>query len=279
MTLRSIGNHVIGAAIVVATMGSYTDAQVAAQQANSATYVSAEMTKGKLNPAESKPGDEVVLKLKDDLKSNGHVVLKKGATIMGVVKKVKRIEGKNNAGANSQAMMEIEWFSPEAQGKAPREVLIALRSVTQVSRLRAQDEDHAFADEFGTVAVPARSTGRNTGGLLAGAIGSTAGTVGVVAPVSTRTSGQTNMALLSMPSVVAVDHQTSSAIESSFGTPASGRLFKTGSGELVSPSGSRQSVELFSRLTNDTVITSHSRNFEISSGAQMQLLVGVNKKH
>jgi hypothetical protein len=81
-----------------------------------------------------------------------------------------------------------------------------------------------------------------------------------------------------MPTVVAADDQTSLAIDSSLGTSASGRLFRTGRGELISAGGSKQSVQLFSYLNNDTVITSQHSNFEISSGAQMQLVVGVNKK-
>ena len=44
---------------------------------SSATSVSAVLTSGKLNSSESKPGDRVMLKLKDDVKSNGEVVLKK----------------------------------------------------------------------------------------------------------------------------------------------------------------------------------------------------------
>ncbi|PYS01975.1 MAG: hypothetical protein DMG12_14530 [Acidobacteria bacterium] len=36
-------------------------------------------------------------------------------------------------------------------------------------------------------------------------------------------------------------------------------------------------LEIFSHLRNDTVIVSHSKNFNISSGALMQLLVGVSK--
>jgi hypothetical protein len=37
-------------------------------------------------------------------------------------------------------------------------------------------------------------------------------------------------------------------------------------------------VDIFSHLDNDTVITSTGKDFEISTGAQMQLLVGVKKK-
>ena len=80
-----------------------------------------------------------------------------------------------------------------------------------------------------------------------------------------------------MPSVVAVDHQTTSAIETSLDSSAPGPLFKVGHGELAAAGGLHESVDLFSHLDNDTVITSPSRNFEISSGAQMQLLVGVRK--
>src|SRR5689334_9148278 len=79
MNLRSIGTQVFGAAIVLASSGISSNAQVAGSaQSNSATHVAAEMTKGKLNPADSKPGDTVALKLKDDVRSNGEVVLKKG---------------------------------------------------------------------------------------------------------------------------------------------------------------------------------------------------------
>jgi hypothetical protein len=46
---------------------------------------------------------------------------------------------------------------------------------------------------------------------------------------------------------------------------------------LVAAGGTRESLDLFSHLNNDTVITSPSKNFEISSGARMQLLVGVKK--
>ena len=288
MILRAIGTHVLGVAVAFATMGIYTNAQVSGTAyASSATYVAAEMTKGKLNPAQSKPGDEVALRLKEDVKANGQVLLKKGTTITGIVKNVKRVEGKNETNGQAQSMMEIEWFAPVAQGRVAQQLSIALQSVTHVSPLYAHAQNDAFADAGGTVAAsPARSSGSG-GGLLGAAVGTTtgvgAGAVGGIgstlggAVASSRVNGQTNAALLSMPTVVAADHQTTSAIDTSLGTSESGRLFKTGSGEVITAGGSRQSIELFSHLNNDTVITSQHKNFEISSGAQMQLLVGVNK--
>jgi hypothetical protein len=102
-------------------------------------------------------------------------------------------------------------------------------------------------------------------------------TAGAVAVAETeRANGQANTALLSMPSVVAVDKQTSSVIEAGLGSSFSNTLFKVGRGQLLTAGGSWQSLDLFSHLNNDTLITSVGKDFEISSGAQMHLLVGVN---
>jgi hypothetical protein len=216
---------------------------------NSAAHVAAELTMGKLNPAESRPGDAVALTLKSDLRSNGEVVLKKGTVISGVVRNVKRpdVKGATRIDSNPQAqsMVEVEWFAPDSEKKG-QNLSIALETVKQVhTSLEPQGErDSNWTD-----------LSRHTNSIVA-----------------------TNPAMMRMPSVVAVDHQTSSAIEGDLDTSASGPLFKIGHGELIANGASQQSVDLFSHLRNDTVITSPSRTFEISSGAQMQLLVGMNRK-
>src|SRR5262245_49048870 len=76
---------------------------VAGADAQSESRVSAEMVKGKLNPATSKPGDEIAVRLNEDVKSNGQVLLKKGSTIKGVVRKVNRSENKGAAKASGTA--------------------------------------------------------------------------------------------------------------------------------------------------------------------------------
>jgi len=240
--------------------------------------------------------------LKNDVKSNGEVVLKKGTTITGVVKSLKRAEAngtsKGETKNQAQSMMEIEWLAPEAMGKAGQNLSFTLQSVSQVSPIYQHDEDDSFSDGLAAggaastaVARPVRTSGgqagggllgvgniASTGGSIATAAVGTVGTVGGAANSSAHATGQSNAALLNMPSVVAVDHQTSSAIENSLGSSSSGPLFKVGHGELITAGGSQQSLDIFSHLSNDTVITSPSKNFEITSGAQMQLLVGVNKK-
>jgi hypothetical protein len=308
MSLRFKGTHVAGAVVLLAATTLASHAQVnGSAHANSASHVAAEMTKGKLTSAESKPGDTVAIKLKDDVRSNGEVILKKGATLTGVVRSVKRADTKGESKTESKgqavSMIEIEWLAPAVQSRAAQSLSFALQSVTQVNPIYQHEQSELFGDDFGlagsgsssatssAVARPARNSSAggflgapaaiatsatSAGGATAAGVASAAGTVASTS--SSAASGRSNVALLSMPSVVAVDQQTSSSIESTLGTSSSGQLFRVGHGELVSAGGSKQSVDLYSHLSNDTVITSPAKNFEISSGAQMQMLVGVNRK-
>jgi hypothetical protein len=244
MNLRSSGTCIIGAAAILASGALSSNAMQVHRgtQSSSAAQVAAEMTKGKLSPAASKPRDTVVLKLKDDLRSNGRVVLKKGTVITGVVRNVKCAEG-----SASQSIIELVWLVPVHQGKGSRSLSIALQSVMQIN--------------------PSEKSGPEKADVTARAV-AVAETEGA--------NGQANEALLSMPSVVAVDKQTSSVIEARLGSSFSNTLFKVGRGQLLTAGGSWQSLDLFSHLNNDTLITSVGKDFEISSGAQMHLLVGVN---
>src|SRR5207253_518222 len=234
-------------------------------QANSASHVTAEMTKGKLSPAESKPGDTIAIRLKDDVRSNGDVVLKKGTTITGVVRNV------------AKSMMDIEWIVPPVQGRATQSVSFTLQSVMQVHPVFQHEQNEAFADGLAASAAgssPVPRSAHNGAGLL-GSATTAVSTVSATTIPPTVASGRSNVALLSMPSVVALDQESKNAIESSLGTSSSGQLFRVGHGELISACGSKQSVDLYSHLSNDTVITSPGYDFEISSGAQLQMLVGV----
>src|SRR5215468_892699 len=126
MSLRSIGTCIVWVAAVLACGALNSNAQVHKRtQSSSAAQVAAEMTKGKLSPIASKPRDTVVLKLRDDLRSNGAVVLRKGTVITGVVRNVKGAE----ANGQSQSIIQIEWLAPVHQGKAARNLSIALQSV------------------------------------------------------------------------------------------------------------------------------------------------------
>jgi len=235
----------VGSAVALGSAASSNAHVHRRTQSSSAAQVAAELTKGKLSSTISKPSDTVVLKLKDDLTSNGAVVLKKGTVVTGVVRNVKCAE---EGSRQAPSIIEIEWLVPAHQNKAARNLSIALQSVMQINPSDQSEPEKADV-AAGDVAVAENE----------------------------RAGGQPNAALLSMPFVVAVDQQTSSIIESSLGSSPVGPLFKVGRGQLLTSSGSWQSVDLFSHLNNDTLITSVGKDFEIASGAQMHLLVGVNK--
>jgi hypothetical protein len=269
------------------------------------------MVKGKLSPSSSKPGDKIAVRLNNDVRSNGTVLLKKGTTITGVVRNAKQMDSKSKSSA--QSMMEIEWLVPEASGAAAQKLNIALQSLTYTNPLFAQqqNEESSFAGAGVAAPRPAQQSSggssSRTGGLLGGVGGSTsstsstagsiggtsssaiggvqasgtgvAGTVASGAGSTASAAGQTATGLSVSPSTSSAlpvaDAGIASSLHDNFGI-SGGPLYTTGHGQVITAEGTRNNVDLFSHLSNDTVITSPGRNFEVSSGAQMQLLVGVS---
>ena len=255
---RSLSLMTIGVFLIISLAANPASAQKIASE-QTASQVTAELVKGKLNPAASKPGDQVELRLSEDMKSNGSVVINKGSTLTGVVKNVLRIDSKVGAKGQAQSMMELEWLLPPAQGKAFRQVIVALRSVSYASPIDASEEPSNSGDI--AVASPAPLS-------ASGAIAST----GVERP-----NGQSNLALLSMPFVEVADSVTSTVLQNTFGITSDQRLFRTGRGEAATVDGSKHRLDIYSYFSNDTVLTSPASTFEISTGAQLQFLVGVQK--
>jgi hypothetical protein len=271
--------------LILALLDSSAIAQRVNGQTQTASHVSAEMVKGKLNPSDSKPGDQVAVQLKEDLKSNGAVVMKKGAMITGVIKNVQRAKNESQTKGQAQSMVEIEWLIPPVQGTASQQVMVAVQSLSYTNPIFANDRDSAAdadlaisnrgAGAAAAAAQPVGIAGSVLGGV-SGGVSSAVATTAASLSTTGRTQSSSNAAVLNMPSVIAADSQTSSSLQETFGI-SDQPLFKTGQGQVVSAAGTKQSVDLFSHLSNDTVLTSPSKNFEIASGAQMQLLVGVQK--
>jgi hypothetical protein len=272
--------------------------------------VSAELVKGKLNPSSSKPGDKIAVRLNDDVRSNGTVLLKKGTTITGIVKNSRQVDSKSKGGA--QSMMEIEWLAPEASGAATQKLNVAMQSLAYTNPLFAQqqNEESGFAGAGAAAPRVAPQSGggssSRTGGLLGGVAGSTSSTTSSVSSIGGTSSsaiggvqsagagvggtvasgagstvsaaGQTATGLSASPTIPSAsplaDVGTASSLHDNFGI-SGGPLYTMGHGQVITAEGTRNNVDLFSHLSNDTVITSPGRNFEVSSGAQMQLLVGV----
>jgi hypothetical protein len=247
-------------------------------QAQASTQVSAELTKGKLNPASSKPGDQITVRLKEDLKSNGQVVLKKGSEITGLVKAARRLDGKaqGTAETGAQSMMQIEWKAPSAAAGASQQLNLALQSVAYTSPLYAREQEEAgFPTRDISRPAPSQAGGGGLVGGLTAAVSPALGPVGGIgagaagdatASVGKQTTVATSVA------VAPVSAQTATSLEKNFGV-SGGSLFIVGHGQTTSPGGSRATMDIFSHMSNDTVITSSSRDFEIGAGAEMQFAV------
>jgi uncharacterized Zn ribbon protein len=258
MNLRSVGIYAAGAAIALTSVvpshaqskrtKQRTKSEPRVESSNWASHVDVEMIKGKLNSAEGKAGDVVVVRLQEDLKANGALVLKKGTTVTGVVRSVKRADKKAKSASDAVSMMQIEWFVPETKVSATQSVSLALHSIRQLQRVQQTQETQNSISPAAAAASKA----------------------------FTATNRRSNPAMLSMPSVMPVDLRVGPTLEADLGSESSEQLFEVGHGQLVNSSGSRQSVDIFSHLNNDTLITAGG-DFEISAGAEMQFLVGVHK--
>lgn len=274
-------------------------------QAQAASKVSAEMVKGKLNPATSKPGDQVTVRMKDDVKSNGQVVLKKGSEITGVVRSVKRADGKAEpkGGASTQSaaqsVMQVEWLTQAGSGAAAQQLNFALQSIAYTNPLYAHQQAEEAGADGGGIAAPrpgpsasrggTSSGGGLVGGVAGGALGGASSTLGAAGNVggavaggagalggqgaaSAGAIGQSNAGLLAAPTLIPANSQTATSLQNNFGV-SSNQLFMVGHGQAVSTGGTASSMDLFTHMSNDTVITSPSKDFDIGSGAQMDFMV------
>ena len=239
-----VASAVPGAAQRASKRSSHRTSQRAPQKllGPTASNVDAEVAQGRLNPATTKPGDAIVLRLLEDVKTNGEIVLKKGAMIVGFVRNANCIGGDKNS-----PFIEVEWTSRELQSNSDFQVMLAVQTVYQ----------SIITDDSTAPAVE----------MLRRATSS-----GTPAPM------KTNVALLKMPSVVTADDQTRAGLQGALGTASGSQLFRTGRGQAVGSDGSQVSINMFSHLNNDTVFVSRAKDFEISAGAQLQLLVGVARR-
>lgn len=221
-----------------------------------ATTARAEVAAGALSTLLSKPGDRIAVRLAEDIKSNGQVVLRKGSMVTGIVRDVRMVDSKASTSGQSQSLLELEWFAPEPESADSR-FMFAVQSFKQVGSVRHDDSGPAWAE--------------------GGGAGNTAESPQTEAS-DVAVASRTNQAFLSLPSIVAADPALSSILQADFGFSDRRPIYKTGRGEMIMDTGLRQPVELFSRLSNDTVMMSLNKNFEIAAGAQIQLLIGVQRK-
>jgi hypothetical protein len=228
-----------------------------------ATTVKAEMILGRLNPARTVAGDQISLRLNEDVKSNGKAVFKKGTVIRGIVRDVRQIDAIGSA----QSLIGIEWIVPAPLTPDTSELMVALQAAAYMSLPTPGAE---------SLPEPAVRESASLEAACGGCVVSSA--AAVPHDFAVRPNGRTNAALMSMPSIVLVDQRMASALKSDFGLPADQQIYRTGRGDMITLTGERQTVELLSFMSNDTMIVSLEKSFDIGTGAEMQLLVGVQRK-
>jgi hypothetical protein len=169
----------------------------AASQVQSGSTVHAELAKP-VDVRKNKPGDEVVAKTTQDVKSNGKVVIPRGSKIVGHV-----TEAKARAKGQQDSSLGLAFDHAVLKDGTTVPVTFAVQAIGN-SSAAAQDTDESLMSSGGGMAAGSASSVRSTGGGLIGGVGSTAGAVTNTAVGTTGSVGGALSAPLSASSQGAV---------------------------------------------------------------------------
>jgi hypothetical protein len=203
--------------------------------------VQAELTKP-VDARKNKPGDEVVAKTTQDMKSNGHVVLPKGSKIVG---KVTQAQARSKEQHESQLGVAFDHAILKDGTQVP--VAFAIQAMSS-SQAAASIADDSAMESMNAGSMAAASGAGSTRGVLGG-VTSTAGNV-------VNTAGTTAGATL----------HTANAT----GLGANGALTSSTQGVVGMPGMTLSSVASNSTGAS-SVLSSKSSNVRLDSGTRMVL--------
>lgn len=133
-----------------------------------------------LDVKKARVGDRVVLRTTETIKSNGQVVAKKGARLVGHVTEVQQ---RTKASAESRIGLVFDQLE---SGSLRTPISATITSITQANtRARTSDEDFGADAGMSSTTSARGGTNSNNGGLLGGVTG----TVGGVVDSTTRATG------------------------------------------------------------------------------------------
>ena len=133
-----------------------------------------------LDVKKARVGDRVVLKTTETIKSNGQVVAKKGARLIGHITEVQQ-----RTKANAESRIGLVFDQLES-GSLITPISATITSITQARASARSSNDDFGADADMRSTTSARSSGGGSGG---GLLGGATGTVGGVVDSTTRTTG------------------------------------------------------------------------------------------
>jgi hypothetical protein len=223
-----------------ATLNHNNSQAAAASQLESGTAIHATLDKP-VDVRKAKPGDQVVAKTTEDIKSNGQVVIPRGSKLVGHVTDVQaRGEGQEE----SQLGLAFDHAVLKNGTRLP--VSLGLQAVGSGSQSLRAEDDSLMSSGSGSIAGTT-SAGARTGGGLVGGVGATTG--GLV-----NTAGSTTGATL----------RSGTSMDTGLGA---GTSLNSNSRGVVGLPG----MDLASSTTTSGMITSRSSNVHLNSGTQMIL--------
>jgi hypothetical protein len=223
------------------TNASHAPAQAAvASQLQSGSTVHAELTKP-VDVRKNKPGDEVVAKTTQDVKSDGKVVIPKGSKIVGHVTEA-------NARAKGQENSSLGLAFDHAVLKNGTTIPVSFAVQALGNSRTAIQDDSMMASDTMAMAPSAASSVRSSGGGLVGGVGATAGAVTNTAVGTTGTLG--------------------SASQLGGSVAGSSPLNSTSNGVVGMPNLNLVSTAASS---SSSMITSKTTNVRLDSGTEMIL--------
>lgn len=235
-----------------ATANSNTSARKAGRQLDlqSGTQLAAQL-ETTLDARHAKTGDRVVLKTVQAVKQDGHVIIPKGAQLIGRVTEVQH-QTKSNAESSIAVV-----FDRLRTGSTETQITASILSITQARSQRQSTNNDLFqSDTMSSSSTRSSSATSGSGGGLLGGVGSTVGGV-----VNTRTTTVGNVA-----------GNTTSAVGNTVGATTS--TVASSSGSLT---GSLRGLQI--TQSSDTSVQGGStlsltgRNLHLDSGTTFNLAV------
>jgi hypothetical protein len=246
--------------------GNQSAQATSSTQATSGSTVHATLVKP-VDARKNKPGDEVVARTTENMKSNGETVIPKGSKIVGHV-----TEAKARTAGESQSTMGIAF--DHAVLKDGREVPMnaSIQALAQAQQATAAD----FGEESLASGSPAMAaggggmaTGRATGGA-GGLVGGTGGAIGATSGTLVNTAGS-----VGHTAGGSANGATSSALSSSSHGVVGLQglsLSSVGTSSLAADAAGATSTQ-GSLAQGSSLITSTTQNVHLDSGTQMILQV------
>jgi hypothetical protein len=230
--------------------GKHGNAQAtSASRLQSGSTVQAELTRA-LDVRKNKPGDEVIAKTTQDVKSDGKVVLPKGSKIIGKV-----TQAQARAKGQDESQLGIAFDHAILKDGSQMPVSFAIQAVgnsESAASAAAADDSAMMAGNAGGMATGSGSAAGSRGGLVGG-VGSTAGGVA-------NTTGSAAGSTL----------HTGNVAGATTATNATGGLTSTTQGVVGMPGLTLSSVGS-GTTTAGSVISSSSSNVRLDSGTRMLL--------